>query len=87
MLSLFLATVKLGFSRCNTVNKLQSFKIYIYIYIYTYMHTFRKFSFVTANQELLKTVKAMITMGTFLEDSGINGVMHLLTDDAQQLAS
>ena len=66
MLSLFLATVKLGFSRCNTVNKLQSFKIYIYIY--TYMHTFRKFSFVTANQELLKTVKAMITMGTFLED-------------------
>ena len=85
MLSLFLATVKLGFSRCNTVNKLQSFKIYIYIY--TYMHIFRKFSYVTANQELLKTVKAMITMGTFLEDSGINGVMHLLTDDAQQLAS
>ena len=51
------------------------------------MHIFRKFSYVTANQELLKTVKAMITMGTFLEDWGINGVMHLLTDDAQQLAS
>ena len=32
------------------------------------MHIFRKFSYETANQELLKMVKAVITMGTFLED-------------------
>ena len=32
------------------------------------MHIFRKFSYETTNQELLKTVKAVITMGTFLED-------------------